>query len=350
MRNLCIVCFCLGLFQLSFGQKTYTNPLNTSLNISDPFVLNHEGTYYLYATTDVNEGFRSWKSKDLVDWQPVGWVFRKSNSTWGQGSFWAPEVIAYQGKFYLVYSSRGETLFGAGMRICLAVADTPEGPFQELRAPLLDLGHGNIDGHIFIDGGTPYLYYEMVGAVGNFTQQKGFLWGMVMGVELAKDLSKPLAEPKLCIYPTQEWEGINSMWARSNEGMTVFKAGATYYMMYSGNHWADENYGIGYATSDRPVGGLWTKYEGNPIVEKDLERGISGPGHNGIVRSPDGKELFIVYHTHILGGPAGKTINLGKAERLGRTINIDRLVIREDGTLSVIGPTRSPQPFPSGVE
>lgn len=339
-----------GCYQISTGQSTYTNPLDPNLNISDPFVLYHEGTYYLYATTDVNEGFRAWRSDDLVNWEGIGWVFRKDADTWGQGNFWAPEVIAYRGRFYLVYSSRGKTQFGDGMRICLSVADDPAGPFRELHAPLLDLGHGNIDGHLFLDEDKPYLYYEMVGAVGNFSQQKGFLWGMVMGVELAEDLSGPIAEPKLCIYPTQEWEGINSMWARSNEGMTVFKAGDIYYMMYSGNHWADENYGIGYATSDRPVGGLWTKYEGNPIVQKDLERGISGPGHNGIIRSPDGKELFIVYHTHLFRGGTGKSINLSKAERLGRTINIDRLIIGADGTLSVIGPTVTPQPMPSGVE
>ncbi len=111
-------------------------------------------------------------------------------------------------------------------------------------------------------------------------------------------------------------------------------------MMYSGNHWRDPNYGIGYATSDRPVGGLWTKYEGNPILEKDLERGISGPGHNSIIRSPDEKELFIVYHTHILKD--------GEV-RGGRTINIDRLMIKKDGTLEVVGPTKTPQPFPSGA-
>jgi len=164
----------------AFGQKTYTNPIDPELNLSDPFVLQHEGTYYLYASTDLQEGFRAWRSKDLVDWDPVGWVFQKSEASWGQGAFWAPEVIAYRGKFYMVYSSRGKTMFGNGMRICIAEADSPEGPFQELHAPLFDLGSGTIDGHIYIEDGQPYLYYEMVGAVGNHAQDKGFLWGVIM--------------------------------------------------------------------------------------------------------------------------------------------------------------------------
>lgn len=332
------------------GQSNYTNPVTPGLNISDPFVLQHEGQYFLYATTDVNEGFRAWRSNNLVDWEPIGWVFRKSDQTWGQGSFWAPEVIAYQDRFYLVYSSRGKTNFGEGMRICISVADRPEGPFQEFSTPLFDHAYGTIDGHIYIEDGKPYLYFEMVGAVGNFTQEKGFLWGIIMGAELASDLSKLIAEPKLCIYPSQEWEGIHSMWARSNEGMTVLKKDSTYYMMYSGNHWADPNYGIGYATSDRPLGSLWTKFKGNPILQKDLEKGVSGPGHNCLIPSPDSSELFIVYHSHILDNRTGASINLDTGKRLGRTINIDRITFNEEGSLSVIGPTRSPQPMPSGSQ
>ena len=322
------------------AQSTYTNPLDETINLADPYVYKHGDHYYLYGTTASGTGFQTWKSPNLVDWEYVGWIFKKDKDTWGQGSFWAPEMIEYKGKFYLIYSSSGKTKFGQGMRICISVADHPEGPFKELHAPLFDFGYGTIDGHIYIEEDKPYLYYEMVGAVGNFTKQQGFLWGVIMGVELADDLSGPITEQKLCIYPSQEWEGTKSMWARSNEGMTVFKSNNTYYMMYSGNHWRDPNYGIGYATSDRPVGGLWTKYEGNPILEKDLERGISGPGHNSIIRSPDEKELFIVYHTHILKD--------GEV-RGGRTINIDRLMIKKDGILEVVGPTKTPQPFPSGA-
>ena len=76
----------------------------------------------------------------------------------------------------------------------------------------------------------------MVGAVGEHWNQQGYLWGMVYGVELSGDLLRPVHEPKLCLYPSQEWEGPESMKARSNEGMTVFKNDSLYYMTYSGNH------------------------------------------------------------------------------------------------------------------
>jgi GH43 family beta-xylosidase len=118
---------------------------------------------------------------------------------------------------------------------------------------------------------------------------------MIYGVELSKDLSKPLHEPTLCLYPTQEWEGINSMWARSVEGMTVFKKDSIYYMTYSGNNYKDPNYGVGYATSDKPLG-MWVKSEENPILSKDLANGISGPGHNCILKQDE--RWYMFYHIH----------------------------------------------------
>lgn len=335
-----IVVILIGKLSSAYGQRGfYTNPVGDSIFVADPFVLQYEGTYFLYGTSAA-DGFKGWKSTNLVDWVPIGYVFQRNDSTWGEGSFWAPEIIAYKGKFYMVYSSSGNTKFGKGLRICLAVAESPYGPFNDLYAPLFDFGYSCIDGHIFIDDNNkPYLYYEMVGAVGEHWKNNGYLWGVIMGVELARDLSAPLTEARLCLYPSQDWEGINSMWARSNEGMTVFKKDSIYYMTYSGNHYADPDYGIGYATSTALLG-MWTKYDKNPILKKELSIGVSGPGHNGIVRSPDGNEWFVVYHSHAdVKNPSGR-----------RILNIDRLVFNKDKTITIIGPSRKPQPLPSGSE
>lgn len=321
-----------------YGQRgTYCNPVSDSLFAADPFVLFNDGMYYLYATS-AGDGFKYWTSTNLSDWVEKGYAYRKKDDSWGEGSFWAPEVIKYQNKFYMVYSATGNTMYSKGMRICLAVSDDPGGPFTDIHAPLFDLGFSCIDGHIFVDtDGKPYLYYEMVGAVGEHWKNQGYLWGMVMGVELSPDLSKPLHEPVLCLYCNQEWEGPESMTARSNEGMTVFKNNGIYYMTYSGNHYADPDYGVGYATSDRPLG-FWIKNKNNPILKKDLSIGVSGPGHNSIVKSPDQKEWFIIYHSHAdPSKPSGR-----------RILNIDRIVFNGDHMLSVIGPTRTPQPLPSG--
>jgi beta-xylosidase len=313
----------------------YMNPVGDTIFVADPFILHHEDGYYLYGTS-AGDGFRAWKSKNLVDWSALGYVYRKAEGSWASGSFWAPEVICYSGKFYMIFSCKGPG--ESGLRIALAVSHSPEGPFQDLYVPLFDYNYSCIDGHIFIDEDSQaYLYYEMVGAVGAFWEKKGYLWGMIFGVRLSEDLSQMLEEPTLCLYPSQAWEHPESMQARSTEGMSVFRHGDTYYMTYSANHYADPDYGVGFATASSPLG-MWTKSEDNPILSKVLEIGVSGPGHNSIVQSPDGKEWFIVYHSHANPDhPSGR-----------RVLNIDRIIFDPDGGLKVLGPTRSPQPVPSG--
>lgn len=110
-------------------------------------------------------------------------------------------------------------------------------------------------------------------------------------------------------------------------------------MTYSANHYADPDYGVGYASADSPLG-MWTKSDDNPILSKALASGVSGPGHNSITRSPDGSEWFMIYHSHAdVSRPSGR-----------RILNIDRMIFHPDGSLEVLGPTRSPQPFPSGTQ
>lgn len=306
-------------------QIDYSKPHLDTIPIADPFTLEYEGTYYLYGTNASGKGFKYWTSNDLYNWKEKGFVFKKNSSTWGQSNFWAPEVIEYKDKFYLAYSSKGKTMYGEGMRICIAVADHPEGPFKELYAPLFDYNFSCIDAHIFVDeDNTAYLYYEMVGSVGEFWNKKGFLWGMIYGVELSEDLSHPVNEPTLCLYPTQEWEGINSMWARSVEGMTVFKNDSVYYMTYSGNNYKDPKYGVGYATSDSPLG-MWTKSDQNPILSKDLSIGLSGPGHNCVLKTMDTNGWFFFYHSH--ANPENPSAK--------RILNIGRLEINADYSLEI---------------
>jgi beta-xylosidase len=84
--------------------KTYTNPVgDTPLHMGDPFVLQHDGGYYLFGTTSTNEGFRYWESSDLVRWNPKGFAYRKTQDSWGQSLYWAPEVRHYRDKFYMTY-------------------------------------------------------------------------------------------------------------------------------------------------------------------------------------------------------------------------------------------------------
>ena len=312
--------------------KTYTNPVGKITDIGDPFVMKYKDKYYLYATSAPQIGFKVWESTNLVDWQLKGMALDSSmqGNRWGMGDFWAPEVIHYQDKFYMIYSARD---IDNHLKIALASSKSPLGPFINVKAPLFDRDMSFIDGDIFVDdNGTPYLYY-----VKDCSENiiNGSHVSQIFVQEMSKDLLTLKGQPTLVTTPDQSWEDLGSQW-QWNEGPFVFKRNDLYYMTYSSNFYASYNYSVGYATAKSPLG-PWTKYKNNPILAKDLPHRISGPGHNSITTSPDGKEMFIVYHTHTyFDNPSGN-----------RMVNIDRLYFEGD-VLKVKGPTSTPQPMPSG--
>ncbi len=152
----------------------------------------------------------------------------------------------------------------------------------------------------------------------------------------------------------QEWENAhinrvptNRRWA---EGSTTIKyyfdkngdgiKEPYYYMFYSCNNWENEWYGVGYAVASNPLG-PWNKYDLNPIIK--LNADMSGTGHGSVAWSPDGSELFYVYHAR--PGITG-----------GRRLYQDRLFIDEtkidaDTGLPTVSVKQSAndQPVPSGV-
>lgn len=297
----------------------YVNPLDVLL--ADPFVLLDDGTYYLYATSSP-AGYRVWTSPDLVNWRLRGHAFRKTGRSFGQRHFWAPEVVKHRGAYYLVYSARGRR---KSLRLCLAKADSPLGPFEDVAAPWCDVGKAMIDAHVFVDAdGTPYLYYSLDCSENRVSE----IWAM----KLRDDLMAPAGKPVFCARPSQRWEG-----PKWNEAPIVLRHEDTYYLMYSGNFYGSRAYAVGYATSSRPLG-TWRKFDGNPILK--WKKGVSGPGHHCVVPSPDGRERFIVYHTHQQrsgGGRRQLAIDRMRFVRKGRSVRI-----------AVDGPTHTPQPWPSG--
>jgi len=311
--------------------STYTNPVGNISGIGDPFVLKHDGQYYMYCTSEASRGFKVWQSADLVNWTEKGLAFDNGypGNGWGTGDFWAPEVIFYDGLFHMIYSTRATD---GKLKICLAKSPYALGPFVNIKNPLLDSALTCIDGDFLIDDdGTPYLYYSK-DCSDNIINGKHV--SQIYVQQLTPHSLEATGKPILCIQPNQAWEHPQAEW-QWNEGPFALKHNGKYYLMYSANYFANADYAIGYAVADSPFG-PWEKYSGNPVLAKDLSIGVSGPGHNSVTRSPDDTEMFVVYHTHTNpDSPSGD-----------RQPNIDRMYFHED-TLKIIGPTRSPQPMPS---
>ena len=353
---------------LTTAKATYSNPL--AVQFGDPYVLYTQGTYYMYGTGGgAKKGFSAYSSKDMVNWKAEGQVYfhdnkngwSDPNARWG-GAYWAPEVYEVKGKFYLFYSAQWQvnpTKEVENFRIGVAVADKPTGPFVDLtNKPIFDPGYPIIDANVlFNPDGKAYLYFSrccykhpVESEVADLARQKGWFseieesW--VYGVELKPDFSGVIGEPVLLLRPPvrlsdkqAEWESrsvtareVNRRWT---EGSVTFKKDNTYYIMYSANHFGGRYYAIGYATSNSPLG-PYQKAANNPILQKDADKGVTGTGHNSITYSPDGKEMFCVYHA--------RTDKTGDE----RVVCIDRMRVK-DGIITILGPTTTPQKIPSGV-
>ena len=313
----------------------YKNPVGNISNIGDPYVFRaSNGMYYCYPTS-WNMGFKAWESEDMVNWYDLGPVY-KGYVSWGSTDFWAPEVVEYEGKYYMYYTARWTK--NKSLRIGVSVSDSPKGPFKDVYDhPMFDFGYAVIDANIFIDeDGRKYMFYSK-DCSENIVD--GRHESHIYGVELNDDMITLKGEPVLLLKPDQDWEFYSGNTWRWNEGATVLKHNSKYYMMYSANFYASKMYSIGYATADSILG-TYVKYERNPILEAELTwQHVSGPGHNSIAPSPDGSELFIIYHTHTNPKEGGGN----------RQIFIDRMGFRPDGTIYVNGPTVTEQPLPSGA-
>jgi beta-xylosidase len=316
---------------------TYTNPLGVDL--ADPDVVHaSDGMYYLYGTSAVGEGYRVWSSPDLVHWTPhEELAFKKSDTSWGRDNFWAPDVHEFRGDFYLYYSCMGPVQGGAKQshRICVARSKSPLGPFVDVKAPIFDPGYATIDANAFLDDdGRGYLYFARDQSEN--WQPNGHRDSHLYVVPLGPDLTSVTGEPRLCVKPDQPWEG-DADEDRWNEGPFVMKFRGTYILMYSAHVFSSPNYCLGFATSKNPLG-PWTKSKENPILKRTPN--VSGPGHNSVVDSPDGRELFCVYHAH-------KRLEGGGE----RELYIDRMTITETAGVvhvKIKGPTVTPQPMPLG--
>ncbi|MFX0560116.1 glycoside hydrolase family 43 protein [Tepidibacillus infernus] len=315
----------IGVFYSLLAQKTitYKNPVGDMTDIGDPFVLKTGNSYYMYATSEATRGFKVWKSNNLVSWEYKGLAYDhyEQANRWATGDFWAPEVIKHDGMFYMVYSARNND---GHLRISIATSKDPLGPFKDTSVDIIKKEGSYIDGDIFIDNdGTPYLYYVKDNSE-NIINGKHV--SQIYVQKMDQSLTQLIGQPQLLITPDQQWEGIDRdfQW---NEGPFVLKHDKRYYLMYSANFYASADYAIGYAVSDHPMG-PFKKAKENPILSKDLEHGISGPGHNSVTLGPDGENLYIIYHTHTYpNAPSGL-----------RQMYIDRLFF-EDGRIKIEGPT-----------
>lgn len=309
--------------------RTYNNPVYPR-SFPDPFVLKHGRDYFAYCTGFHEDGnvFGTLHSTDLVRWNELGGAMRKLDN---DAPFcWAPEVTFFGGRFYLYYSVGNETL----MEIRLAVSDRPDGGFVDVGTRLTHQEFA-IDPHVFIDDdGERYLFYAT-----DFLEHTHIGTGTV--VDRMIDWDELEGRPRPVTRARYDWQVYDPKRKEKGgvrwhtvEGPFVLKRKGRYFEMFSGGNWQNTSYGVSFATSDRVLSDCeWRQFSDGektlPIIRTKPEM-IVGPGHNSVVRGPNGRELYCVYH---------------RWTEAGRVMAIDRMDFAGD-RIFVCGPTDGPQPVP----
>jgi GH43 family beta-xylosidase len=161
-------------------------------------------------------------------------------------------------------------------------------------------------------------------------------------------VSSSLAERRTISRPTQPWEktpygrSVNDRLS-TNEGpqQLINSATGQNFVIYSGGRSDNRNYCLGQLElvgSDPMDPACWRKHEEGCLFFQNPEEEAFGVGHASFVKSPDGKEDWIVYH-----GMRDPTNGWS-----ARTIRTQKYTWGPDGAPQFPRPGYGPYPVPSG--
>ncbi|KAK0659400.1 Extracellular exo-alpha-(1-_5)-L-arabinofuranosidase [Lasiodiplodia hormozganensis] len=296
-----------ALTQIS-SAATFSNPLRET-DGSDPQIVWHDGYYYLMTTTwtDVQltrattlEGLKTGERKTIwVDSDPSRCC-----------SVWAPEIHQLDGTWYIYYSAgTSENLDGQRPQVLEGGAHPWDDDYTWV-ATLTDTW--GIDGTVATIEGSRY-----------------FIWSCFENTDIQSLCIAPMTSPTtlgdtvLLSQPLEDWERVDTP---VNEGPYLLQSpsSGTYYIAYSASFCWTTSYQLGLltlsSTSADPLDpASWTK--SGPVFSS--ANGNLGTAHNAFFYSPDGTEIWNVYHaTNVPTGACNGS----------RYTMVDRVNWNEDGS------------------
>lgn len=314
-----------------YGKHTYQNPLKDETGHvptrPDPFILKFQGRYYCYSSHI--EGVRVSVSRDLVQWQSLGFALQEES----RYEFWAPAVIYAEGTFYMYYSSApSNSLDPHDERLRLATSATPQGPFHYQKTLFNKF---SIDAEVVKDQDSHYyLFYSTNDITGTEPDNTG----TSILMDRLVDFDEVAGEPRPVVIPTIEEEIFKEN--RFGDGRDWYTVeGASYlehhdkaYLLYSANAYVKEDYYISYALAPKNDSFQeleWEKYPNDytyyPLIKRSSQ--VEGTGHNTVVKAPNNVDDWIVYH----GRDASEPLQAGKEQR---TMRMDPLFYDGDALMT----------------
>lgn len=163
---------------------------NKDIHIRDPFVLVHDGKYYMYGTRGANFGQATggvdvYIGTDLENWSDPIQVFDSVKYDLNKQANWAPEVHKFGDKYYMLATfMKPDGLRGT----YILVSDKPEGEFVPLTGKAITPeGWECLDGTLYVEDSVPYCVF--------CHEHTQILDGTINYIQLSSDLKEAVTEP-----------------------------------------------------------------------------------------------------------------------------------------------------------
>jgi len=136
--------------------------LETGSPVADPFCFRKGDSWYLMGTQHPkgirDRHFSLFHSRDLIAWEDLGpMLVRPEYEGSGRANYWAPELLESDGSYYLYYTS-DSNLDPERRFVRVAVSERIEGPYRDSGRKLVQ--EPSIDGHPFFTApGDGILFY-----------------------------------------------------------------------------------------------------------------------------------------------------------------------------------------------
>ncbi|MCR4889090.1 MAG: family 43 glycosylhydrolase [Ruminococcus sp.] len=246
-------------------------------------------------------GWQCFSTKDMKNWTDHGRILEDTSFKWcGKNDAWASQCIERNGKYYFYFTTTNNT--GGGRAIGVGVADSPEGPYEDvLGKPLCGPNWDYIDPTVIIDDdgqawlmfGNPKCYY----------------------VKLKEDMVT-------LDGPIQTFNLSLKAGTKYTEGPWIYKHDSLYYLVFASMVDGFGGESISYCTGPT-VTGPWTHqgtiHEGSNCFTT----------HGGIIDYKDHSYSFY----HMSGIPGGGVFN--------RSASCEEFTYNPDGTIPALKSTKT---------
>lgn len=305
--------------------ETFYNPLRVESGLGDPWMYKKDGYYYVTYSegTQITVTRSEWMTNltaNSGDESRTKVVIRQKAMNLVE--IWAPEIFFVDGYWYIYFTATNDygnnaALKDAGRRTYCLKSKTDDAMGEWETVPyLVNLPENNIrsiDATFMEYNNKQYIIWAAWPYENHTQDYQQDLCIAELEYNNPTKVVDPTAKRVVISTPDHDWELVG---AKQNEGPVVIHSpNGTPVLLYSGSYSGSDAYCIGYVVLDgadkNPLNpASWTKGD-RPLMETEEE--IISPGHNSVVKSPDGTEDWICYHSAKYSGAGwDRTLRLQK--------------------------------------